>query len=73
MARVKIVGPDEGEVALTVPIQLRILEDGSTTGHRLGLAEIVVAPHVDGPPQHRHVHHDEGFYVVHGTVQFTVG
>ncbi|MFD2419597.1 alpha/beta fold hydrolase [Amycolatopsis pigmentata] len=73
MARIVIVGPEDGEIALTGPIQLRILEDGSTTDHRLGLGEIVVAPHTAGPPQHRHAQHDEGFYVVKGTVRFTVG
>jgi pimeloyl-ACP methyl ester carboxylesterase len=70
---ISIVGPQDGEVTLTGPIQLRILEDGSTTDHRLGLGEIVVAPHTAGPPQHRHAQHDEGFYVVRGTVRFTVG
>jgi pimeloyl-ACP methyl ester carboxylesterase/mannose-6-phosphate isomerase-like protein (cupin superfamily) len=73
MTRIAIVGPEDGEVTLTGPIQLRILEDGSTTGHRLGLGEIVVAPHTAGPPQHRHAQHDEGFYVVRGTARFTVG
>jgi pimeloyl-ACP methyl ester carboxylesterase len=73
MTRISLVGPNDGELALTGPIQLRILEDGSTTGHRLGLGEIVVAPHTAGPPQHRHAQHDEGFYVVRGTVRFTVG
>lgn len=73
MRLISIVGPGDGEVVLTGPIQLRILEDGSTTGHRLGLGEIVVAPHTAGPPQHRHGQHDEGFYVVRGTVRFTVG
>jgi quercetin dioxygenase-like cupin family protein len=52
---------------------MRILEDGSTTQHRLGLGEITIAPHTDGPPQHRHGQHDEGFYVVSGTARFTVG
>jgi len=52
---------------------LRILEDGGTTAHRLGAAEIVIAPHTEGPPQHRHGEHDEGFYVVSGTARFTVG
>jgi quercetin dioxygenase-like cupin family protein len=52
---------------------MRILEDGSTTGHRLGLGEITLAPHTEGPPQHRHARHDEGFYVVAGTARFTVG
>src|SRR3954451_9845121 len=73
MTRIAIVGPEDGEVTLTGPIQLRILEDGSTTGHRLGLGEIVVAPHTDGPPQHRHAQHDEGFFVTSGSVRFTIG
>jgi pimeloyl-ACP methyl ester carboxylesterase/quercetin dioxygenase-like cupin family protein len=73
ITRVSIVGPDGGEVALDGPTRLRILEDGSTTAHRLGIAEITIAPHVAGPPQHRHGRHDEGFYVVAGTARFTVG
>jgi mannose-6-phosphate isomerase-like protein (cupin superfamily) len=73
MADVVIIGPSQGEIALAGPVQMRILEDGSTTSHRLGVAEITIAPHVDGPPQHRHGEHDEGFYVVSGTAQFTVG
>jgi mannose-6-phosphate isomerase-like protein (cupin superfamily) len=52
---------------------MRILEDGSTTGHRLGVGEIILPPHTDGPPQHRHARHDEGFYVVSGRASFTVG
>jgi pimeloyl-ACP methyl ester carboxylesterase/quercetin dioxygenase-like cupin family protein len=71
--RVSIVRPDGGEIALDGPTRLRILEDGSTTAHRLGVAEITIAPHVAGPPQHRHDRHDEGFYVVAGTARFTVG
>ena len=73
MAEVSIVGPGDGEVALAGPVQMRILEDGSTTSHRLGLGEITIAPHTDGPQQHRHGQHDEGFYVVSGTVRFTSG
>jgi quercetin dioxygenase-like cupin family protein len=73
MAQIVIVGPREGDVALTGPVQVRILEDGSTTSHRLGIGEITIAPHVTGPPQHRHADHDEGFYVVSGTARFTVG
>ncbi len=72
-AKVAVVPPDGGEIALDGPIRLRILEDGSTTAHRLGVAEITIAPHVAGPPQHRHGRHDEGFYVVAGTARFTVG
>ena len=37
------------------------------------MGEITLPPHTDGPPQHRHARHDEGFYVVSGTARFTVG
>ena len=73
MADVSVVGPDGGESISIGTTVVRILEDGSTTEHRIGMAEIVVAPHTDGPPQHRHAQHDEGFYVVSGRVTFTVG
>ncbi|MEU2714458.1 cupin domain-containing protein [Streptomyces sp. NPDC007205] len=73
MTAVSVVGPDDGETIRLGPAQIRILEDGSTTGHRLGMAEITLPPHTEGPPQHRHAQHDEGFYVVSGTVHFTVG
>jgi quercetin dioxygenase-like cupin family protein len=70
---VSVVGPDDGETIVLGTTRLRILEDGSNTGHRLGLAESVLAPRTPGPPQHRHAEHDEGFYVISGTVRFTVG
>lgn len=73
MSEIRLTGPHDGEIALSGPVSLRILEDGSTTAHRLGVAEIVIAPHTEGPPQHRHGAHDEGFYVVSGTVRFTSG
>ena len=73
MSQVSLVGPADGETALTGPVRLRIMEDGSSTQHRLGIAEITIAPRTQGPPQHRHAAHDEGFYVVAGTVRFTVG
>ena len=73
MADVSIVGPDGGETIQLGPTRMRILEDGSTTNHRLGVGEITLAPHTDGPPQHRHARHDEGFYVVSGLARFTVG
>ncbi|MCD2196313.1 alpha/beta fold hydrolase [Actinomycetospora endophytica] len=73
MTLVSIVGAQDGEVMVGGAVTMRILEDGSTTGHRLGIGEITIAPHTDGPPQHRHAQHDEGFYVVSGTARFTVG
>jgi mannose-6-phosphate isomerase-like protein (cupin superfamily) len=73
MSRVLVVGPDGGELIQLGPVQIRILEDGTTTGHRLGVAEIRLPPGAQGPPQHEHAQHDEGFYVVSGTVRFTTG
>jgi mannose-6-phosphate isomerase-like protein (cupin superfamily) len=73
MTNVSVVRPEDGEVALAGPTRMRILEDGSTTSHRLGIGEITIAPHTEGPPQHRHARHDEGFYVVSGEARFTVG
>jgi quercetin dioxygenase-like cupin family protein len=73
MSEVSVTGPDDGETIQLGAIRMRILEDGSTTDHRLGIGEITIEPHTDGPPQHRHAQHDEGFYVVSGTVRFTVG
>ncbi|HEX4724414.1 MAG TPA: cupin domain-containing protein [Pseudonocardiaceae bacterium] len=73
MTEVSIVGPGGGEVVVLGSTTMRILEDGTTTEHRIGIGEITVAPHTDGPPQHRHAQHDEGFYVVRGTARFTVG
>lgn len=73
MSDVSVVGPEGGELIGLGPAQMRILEDGSTTAHRLGIGEITLAPHSSGPPQHRHARHDEGFYVVSGVGLFTVG
>ncbi|MEU9497428.1 cupin domain-containing protein [Streptomyces sp. NPDC048196] len=70
---VSVVGPGDGETIFLGTTRLRVLEDGSNTGHRLGMAESVLAPHTPGPPQHRHAQHDEGFYIISGTVRFTVG
>ncbi|MFF0539628.1 cupin domain-containing protein [Streptomyces coelicoflavus] len=70
---VSVVGPGDGETILLGTTRMRVLEDGSHTGHRLGMAESVLAPLTPGPPQHRHARHDEGFYVISGTVRFTVG
>jgi len=73
MVHVSIVRPGQGEaVTLGPAIEMRILEDGSNTKHRLGIAVGSLAPHTPGPPQHRHAEHEEGFYVISGTVRFTV-
>ncbi|WP_030905902.1 cupin domain-containing protein [Streptomyces sp. NRRL F-5126] len=73
MSDVQVVGPGDGEVVELGAARIRVIEDGSATAHRLGIVEITLAPHAEGPAQHRHARHDEGFYVVSGTARFTVG
>ena len=72
MTDVSVIPAAGGETIQLGPVRMRILEDGRTTGHRLGVGEITIAAYADGPPQHRHARHDEGFYVVSGTARFTV-
>lgn len=73
VSEITIVAPGGGEPVLTGPATVRIIEDGSITDHRLGVAIITLAPHAEGPPQHWHEQHDEGFYVLSGTATFRAG
>lgn len=73
MPEASIVGPHDGEVVLPGPIQVRVVEDGSGTEHRLAIAVLTVPARTDGPPAHWHQKHDETFYVVSGTARFSVG
>lgn len=68
-----VIGPATGDTIRLGPATIRILEDGATARHRIGIIEITLAPRSSGPPQHRHAQHDEGFYVASGTGRFTVG
>jgi len=70
---ISVVGPRDGETIVLGTTRMRVLEGGSHTGHRLAIAESVLAPHTQGPPQHRHGRYDEGFYVLSGNVRFAVG
>lgn len=53
MSRVLVAGPDGGGLIQLWPVQIRILEDGTATSHRLGLAEIRLPLGAQGPPQHK--------------------
>jgi mannose-6-phosphate isomerase-like protein (cupin superfamily) len=70
---VHLVTPDATEVITIGPQTIRVLEDGSHTGHRLGLIECSLAAGTPGPPQHIHREHDETFFVLSGAVRFTSG
>ena len=60
-----------GESITTGPITHRILEDGSHTGHRIGVVEVTIAPRTGGVPPHIHREHDETFFIVSGSRTFT--
>jgi mannose-6-phosphate isomerase-like protein (cupin superfamily) len=70
---VVLVGSQGGEVVMDGQIRIRVLEDGTHTGHRIGITENVLGPAVTGPAQHIHREHVEAFYVLSGTVRFTSG
>ena len=70
---IHVIRPGEGEPTMTGPIGLRIIEDGSHTGHRLGLVEATLQPGPAQPPQHIHHEHDEVFIVTAGQLRFTSG
>jgi mannose-6-phosphate isomerase-like protein (cupin superfamily) len=70
---IQVVGPNDGEQSGGGAIKVRIIEDGSHTGHRLGLIEVIVPPGPAMPPQHVHREHDEVFIVTQGKLQFTSG
>ncbi|MER5802154.1 cupin domain-containing protein [Streptomyces mirabilis] len=70
---INLVDQHGGEVLNMHGSRFRILEDGSRTNHRLGIAEVWLAPDIAGPPQHLHREHEETFFVLSGTVAFTSG
>jgi len=73
---VHLATPENAEAIDLKPLEsvtIRILEDGSHTGHRAGLIEASLPPGSGGPPQHIHREHDEMFFVVSGTLRFISG
>jgi quercetin dioxygenase-like cupin family protein len=68
---VTLTTPGKGEEFPAGPVRFRILEDGVGVDKRFGVVESYLPPGWSGPPQHIHRAHDETFYVVTGTVQFT--
>ena len=70
---VNVVPADGGDLLVAGPVVHRVLEDGSSTGGRLGLLEGRYPPGWTGPPPHVHREHEETFYVLSGAVRFTSG
>jgi quercetin dioxygenase-like cupin family protein len=70
---IEFVDRNEGEMVSVGPLMHRILEDGSHTGHRIGVVEVTLPPRTPGPPEHVHRQHDETFFVLSGNPTFTSG
>lgn len=68
-----VISPAEPETFTAVGCRFTVLDDGTATGGRSGVAALELPPGWGGPPQHIHRAHDETFYVVSGTVSFTSG
>lgn len=73
MADVNLIAADAGERLEVGPTRLRILEDGSRTDNRFGAIASILPAGVAGPPQHRHLMHEETFLVTGGILRFTLG
>jgi mannose-6-phosphate isomerase-like protein (cupin superfamily) len=70
---VNVVPADGGEHLVAGPVVHRVLEDGSSTGGRLGLLEGRYPAGWTGPPPHVHREHEETFNVLSGAVRFISG
>ena len=62
-----------GRAIAVGPIRLSVKEDGTRTRGTLAVAEFTIPPHTPGPPPHLHRAHEEGFYILEGEIEFTVG
>ncbi|ODS99186.1 MAG: cupin [Lautropia sp. SCN 69-89] len=52
-------------------MEIRYLVDGSKSGG-LGVFELIVPPGANVPPPHSHSHNEEFFYVVEGSIGYSV-
>lgn len=72
-SRAGLLVPDGGEeLQFLGASRMRFKYDAGSDGE-LAVYEYVSEPGVVGPPQHVHHGHDETFYVVAGTYEFTIG
>ncbi|KAI5367835.1 Putative rmlC-like cupin domain superfamily, rmlC-like jelly roll protein [Septoria linicola] len=69
---IEFIEAKAGETFKLGPITCRVLEDGSHTDNRIGVAELTMPPKTPGPPPHWHEMHDETFYITKGSVRFHV-
>src|SRR5713226_7361245 len=71
-SRAVIRQPGEGRIVAVVGDVYRFLATGEDTNGKYALWEAVVPPG-GGPPPHVHSREEEGFYVLEGEINITVG
>ena len=65
--------PAQGSTIAIGPTTTRLLATDDDTGGRSSVYEMTVPGAFAGPPPHVHADRDHAFYVLAGTVRFTVG
>lgn len=73
MPDVNLLTAEAGELLWVGQTRIRVLEDGSRTDNRFGAIASTMPAGVKGPPQHRHLMHDETFLITSGVLRFTLG
>jgi quercetin dioxygenase-like cupin family protein len=68
-----VIEPNGGERLRFLGASTMHIKLDDATGGAVAFYEYVSEPGVTGPPQHVHHAHDETFYVVDGTFEFTIG
>jgi mannose-6-phosphate isomerase-like protein (cupin superfamily) len=70
---VSVVGAGAGRTVNLGPLTMTVKEDGSRTRGTLAVLEFQAEGAFPGPPAHIHREHEEGFYVLEGALEFTIG
>jgi mannose-6-phosphate isomerase-like protein (cupin superfamily) len=73
IARVKVVGPDNGREGFLGSIGVRFMIDGLEAGERFSLVEHPLSPRALAAPVHRHTREDEYSYVLQGRMGALLG
>jgi len=72
-AHVSVVAAGEGRALNLGALTMTVKEDGSRTRGTLAVLEFQAEGAFPSPPAHVHREHEEGFYVLEGELQFTIG
>lgn len=68
-----VLTPGEGRSIQFGGVRALVQEDGTHTRGTFGLAEFTFPPHAPAPLPHIHHAHEEGFYILEGELEFSVG